>query len=191
MIGTKLLVFIHLLTVDAYFKCSSDADCNYVGCVCSSSQNPANVGGWSVCPCNGIDNCNGYLCNGPLASGESYCSIWYQVYTTNVNECFLVSTETANWCPDPPACPLGLYSSDGYDRVVNPCKSCPAGSFSSSWGASFCTLCDAGLFSAIPGATTCTTCSTGSYYEGTGSSPWPAFISVFHVSSCPCLTQVL
>jgi hypothetical protein len=177
MIGTNLLVILHLLAVDAYFKCSSDADCNYVGCVCSSLQIPESVGGWSVCPGNGIDSCLGHRC-GLSGTGESYCSTWYHIYSSNVDKCSLGPTEsTSSWCLDPPTCHPGLYSSDGYDRVVNPCQGCPAGSFSSSLGASFCTSCGPGLFSVISGGTSCSMCSAGTYYNRTGVSPRPAFYS--------------
>ena len=73
-----------------------------------------------------------------------------------------------SYCNDPPPCPPGQYSIGGGKNGGSDyaCRSCEAGKFQSSAGASRCDNCLAGKYSVAVGATavnTCDACGAGKY----------------------------
>jgi hypothetical protein len=136
-----LLVVSHVGATAAY-PCSSDADCQYVGC----NDFPCSGGSPTVCV-------NGYLL--------AYCKPWG-------TDSLVCSPDLGpSPCPAPVACPAGTFSGTGKNEAANgACRPCVAGKYSQLSGAvgpSSCTDCVAGKYAAETASTVCTNCDAGKY----------------------------
>ena len=137
-----VLLVVSQVGSTAAYPCSSDADCQYVGC--------------NDFPCSGESPTfcvNGYLL--------AYCKPW------GTDSLVCRPDIGPSPCPAPAACPAGTYSGTGKNEAANgACRSCVAGKYSQisvAVGATACTECVAGKYAAVTASTVCTNCDAGKY----------------------------
>ena len=137
-----LLAAAQVGSVQAYYACMSDAECQYTGCDDNS--------------------CSGYESRTDCKNG-----VWDPFCTSNV--CSYIAGWGES-CADPSACVAGTFSFDGKgggaDRA---CQPCPPGTYAGSAGSYTCTHCAAGKFKASAGVNTaCDDCEAGKHKASTG-----------------------
>jgi hypothetical protein len=188
-----LLVAAQIGLAKAQYKCSSGYQCHYPGCndrpcLTNRPDSPWCVNG------QGEDWCQGDAREGHYLKAHCYidnvdngvvtATCKYDNGATNFegacgegenrivfNRTYLNPLGGHCYCPDPPACAAGNYSSNGKSGGGDyACRQCPSGKFQTATGASVCTDCPAN-FDSPAGSTSFANCSCAAGFLGPSGGP--------------------